>query len=60
MKIKDISNGCALFLTVYCFIEWLVIGHILVSVFLISLFNIFYYSKFIFFVKIGVCFLMNI
>lgn len=32
------------------------IGHIFVSVFLISMFNIFYYSKFIFFVKIGICF----
>jgi len=47
-------------LTVYCFIEWLVIGHIFVSVFLISLFNIFYYSKFMFFMKIVICFLMNI
>lgn len=60
MKIKDISNGCALFLTVCCFIEWLVIGHILVSVFLISLCNIFYCSKFIFFMKMEICFLMNI
>lgn len=32
------------------------IGHIFVSVFLISMFNIFYYSKFIFFVKIGIYF----
>lgn len=36
------------------------IGHIFVSVFLISLFNIFYCHKFMFFMKMGICFLMNI